>query len=642
MANPGPSGLGPPRRVQPISASREEQCFVVDGIIHSPEYRPTPSRVISLSVPNLIRQQLRKFSTRQVAMAGDKYLKGEDVFEMMEKFASRFQISAIQPGDAVFTMLHNSLVNVAAALSLSFVGGVLFLADHELCNEELLRRFIESDASYILTDRVNELKLKNFLCSIPKEYEKETGYILLVVGKENEALDISKIKKKDALYVRHVPGSEDVMAVLYTSGSTRSPRGVPITHRAYVSSFESYRALEHVSAEDVFLAWTPLANNFGFSLNVFPMLLGVFTVFKEPTMTHIAFTAAMSRNDVTTTFNFPTRIRNLVRSAGAPFSFPCFKKLAIGGESTADITEILQAFNSPMVSLRYYGLAECFGLVIVSRVGREGYSDDGVPAPGCRVKIMPPQDDSEPNCEGCRGEILVQSNSLVESYYEPRRRVVLSCLQAPKRASAMPMEALPGPSKGLPRSTEGLANLTKPLRMPSLASTSGASQKSKDTSTRPKEPSERASRSPVKSLATGPARALAKALSRVTTMASRSSSKSPPRKTNKSPSKSMHAPTSANSAASTSTEKLLGSSSSSEQQASPDLWVQTAKELIVCDIGSDTSSDTGTLSTSLSEYQSELSKPGKPKREFWFRTGDEGQYTTSGCITIHGRLRRPN
>ncbi|EEC10820.1 AMP dependent ligase/synthetase, putative [Ixodes scapularis] len=194
------------------------------------------------------------------------------------------------------------------------------------------------------------------------------------------------MKKKDAHYVRHVPGSEDVMAVLYTSGSTRSPRGVPITHRAYVGSFESYRALEHVSAEDVFLAWTPLANNFGFSLNVFPMLLGVFTVFKEPTMTHIAFTAAMSKNNVTTTFNFPTRIRNLVRSAGAPFSFPCFKKLAIGGESTADITEILQAFNSPIISLRYYGLAECFGLVIVSRLGRKGYCDDGVPAPGCRVK----------------------------------------------------------------------------------------------------------------------------------------------------------------------------------------------------------------------------------------------------------------
>ncbi|KAG0432896.1 hypothetical protein HPB47_020404 [Ixodes persulcatus] len=206
-----------------------------------------PARSLSLYI---LGQSLRVLVSA-LWMAGDKYLKGEDVFEMMEKFASRFQISAIQPGDAVFTMLHNSLVNVAAALSLSFVGGVLFLADHELCN-----------------------------------------------GKENEALDISKIKKKDALYVRHVPGSEDVMAVLYTSGSTRSPRGVPITHRAYVSSFESYRALEHVSAEDVFLAWTPLANNFGFSLNVFPMLLGVFTVFKEPTMTHIAFTAAMSRNDI--------------------------------------------------------------------------------------------------------------------------------------------------------------------------------------------------------------------------------------------------------------------------------------------------------------------------------------------------------
>ncbi|KAM7302395.1 3-[(3aS,4S,7aS)-7a-methyl-1,5-dioxo-octahydro-1H-inden-4-yl]propanoyl:CoA ligase [Ixodes scapularis] len=560
--------------------------YVLEGTIHHraapgdpPDGRP------SVMIPDMISTCLQAVWNNTIAVSGDREYKGSDVLQMINMYANRFVAHGLHPGQRVWAKLHNTLQNWAASMGVIFAGGVLFLSSNSLIGGASINLLVESGARYILTDEGNKPLLQQWIADDARTAPPRNLFTYLAASLEDDSSSSGDEKRDFDVYS---PRSNSCIGfVLYTPGYTGPPKGVEFSHRAYVTAFRICRALEHVSAEDVFLAWTPLANNFGFSLNVFPMLLGVFTVFKEPTMTHIAFTAAMSKNNVTTTFNFPTRIRNLVRSAGAPFSFPCFKKLAIGGESTADITEILQAFNSPIISLRYYGLAECFGLVIVSRLGREGYCDDGVPAPGCRVKIMPPQDDSEPNCEGSSTEASISDayGSITGAF---KRTAEVNGRIGESYETIE--DSLVGIDFGILPKIKGHVNETKRTIREGL-----------------KEPSQVHSHGSGQSSSQGTIQSNDNGIEELV--------KESPKKDKK---------------------------KSLKEHACPYVAKIGFLHIYRETLGFITD-DTGTVSTSLSEYQSELSKPGKQKRdEFWFRTGDEGQYTTTGCITIHGRLLRPN
>lgn len=73
------------------------------------------------------------------------------------------------------------------------------------------------------------------------------------------------------------------------------------------------RTLGHVGEGDVYLAWSPLAHAFGFTLNVFPMFLGAVVVFQEPNITFREFKNVLETRHVSSLL--------VVRSTGKTESF---------------------------------------------------------------------------------------------------------------------------------------------------------------------------------------------------------------------------------------------------------------------------------------------------------------------------------
>ena len=52
---------------------------------------------------------------------------------------------------------------------------------------------------------------------------------------------------------------EDVMCILYTSGTTGKPKGVEIPHRAFVNVAQNYIDITHMTCEDIYSLYTPLS-----------------------------------------------------------------------------------------------------------------------------------------------------------------------------------------------------------------------------------------------------------------------------------------------------------------------------------------------------------------------------------------------
>ena len=81
-----------------------------------------------------------------------------------------------------------------------------------------------------------------------------------------------------------LPQSPDDLALLqYTSGSTRTPRGVMVSNANLTANLRMYAQARAVSVEDTFVNWCPLFHDLGLIGYVaFPVFCGAHTVFMPP------------------------------------------------------------------------------------------------------------------------------------------------------------------------------------------------------------------------------------------------------------------------------------------------------------------------------------------------------------------------
>ena len=83
----------------------------------------------------------------------------------------------------------------------------------------------------------------------------------------------------------HAPvlaGGDDVALVQFTSGSTRFPKGVRLTHANLVANLEMLRSAFQVDGRSRFASWLPLFHDMGLAMLMMPLYFGVPGVLMTP------------------------------------------------------------------------------------------------------------------------------------------------------------------------------------------------------------------------------------------------------------------------------------------------------------------------------------------------------------------------
>ncbi len=169
-----------------------------------------------------------------------------------------------------------------------------------------------------------------------------------------------------------LPDPGDLALLQYTSGSTREPRGVPVTHRHLAANVEAIKAvLGHDAPHEArTLSWLPLYHDMGLiAFFAMPMSCGCSLYLQSPASfarRPAGWLEAMSRYRITMSGapNFAYALMTRLLSSGTRLNLTSIECLISGGEPVdaammAKFAECGRRFGlDPKVLMPAYGLAE--------------------------------------------------------------------------------------------------------------------------------------------------------------------------------------------------------------------------------------------------------------------------------------------
>lgn len=184
--------------------------------------------------------------------------------------------------------------------------------------------------------------------------------------------------------------------ILYTSGTTGRPKGVPRSHRAEQASAEAHVIQCRYEPGERTLGVMPIYHTMGMrSLLAMSMVSGCLIV--QPQFRAGPALKAVHDEKVSALYLAPTLFHDLIEEANRQGGAPQVQKLAYAGAPmTATLAQACASVFKPSVFVNHYGSTEIYTFAV---------SADQLAKPGCagraglheRIRLVRPQEDAGPN-----------------------------------------------------------------------------------------------------------------------------------------------------------------------------------------------------------------------------------------------------
>ncbi len=180
------------------------------------------------------------------------FLTYQEAHERIRKVSNYLVKLGVSYGDRVALTGKNSPEWTIAYLSILYAGAVVVPVDYQLKSEDITTYISHSGAKVLFVD---EEKFEEVDTDGKAGVETR---ISLSNKRENYILNIEEEEELP----RTLPKEDDLAAILYTSGTTGTPKGVMLTHKNFVSDCFLAQANMNIFHTDVFYALLPLHHSY--------------------------------------------------------------------------------------------------------------------------------------------------------------------------------------------------------------------------------------------------------------------------------------------------------------------------------------------------------------------------------------------
>ncbi|AAD19060.1 2-acylglycerophosphoethanolamine acyl transferase/acyl carrier [Chlamydia pneumoniae TW-183] len=213
--------------------------------------------------------------------------------------------------------------------------------------------------------------------------------------------------------------SDDTAVILFTSGTEKLPKAVPLTHKNLMENQEACLKFFDPNTQDVMLAFLPPFHAYGFnSCGLFPLLMGVHVVFASNPLNPKKLVEFIDDKKVTFFGSTPVFFDYILKTAKKQNS--CLESLrlvVIGGDALKDTLYEETKKLQPQIALyQGYGATECSPVISITTKESPRKSECvGMPIEGMDVLIIS-KETHIPVSSGEQGLIVVRGNSVFSGY----------------------------------------------------------------------------------------------------------------------------------------------------------------------------------------------------------------------------------
>jgi acyl-CoA synthetase (AMP-forming)/AMP-acid ligase II len=318
-----------------------------------------------------------------------------------------FQKAGVQPGDAVGIVIPNGVEVLVAFFGALQAGAAAQPINPDLTPDEIDFALEDSQSTLVITTPASAPRIAGCR-ALP-----DRRAVLSFDPKHGTTVEGPSLGMARSVDVR----PEMDALLLYTSGTTSRPKGVPLTHDNLLASARNVAASYEVRAGETTLCVMPLFHVHGLVASVFATMVAGGTVVVPPRFSASNFWPLVRQHGVSWYTGVPTMHTILLNTADENLDGPVPPLRFVRSCSSALAPATQEAFEARFQTpvLQAYGMTEASHQMATNPLPPGARKEDSVGLPtGVEVAILDEQGNELPR--GATGEVCIRGRNVTRGY----------------------------------------------------------------------------------------------------------------------------------------------------------------------------------------------------------------------------------
>jgi long-chain acyl-CoA synthetase len=341
---------------------------------------------------------------RPAVRLDDTVLTYADLDDRTARVAGWLRERGLVPGDRVGIMLPNVLAFPLLYYGVVRAGGIVVPMNPLLKSREIQHHLGDSGAGLVFAWHTAEAEVRAGAV---------TAGAQAVVVADAAASEVAGWPSAPEVAER---ADADTAVILYTSGTTGTPKGAELTHaNMRTNAAVTASTLLDLQPDDVVMGCLPMFHSFGQTCSLNTAVLVGASITLIPRFDPVSALKVIERDRVTVFEGVPTMYTAMLH-AGPGVADTSTLRLCVSGGAALPV-EVLKGFAATFGAeiLEGYGLSETSPVASFNRLGNARPGSIGYPVDGVEMRVVDEDGNDVPS--GAVGEIAIRGHNVMKGYW---------------------------------------------------------------------------------------------------------------------------------------------------------------------------------------------------------------------------------